>query len=170
MTQMGKKRQWHFRKVKIYRQWIYICGIQYNRVPTFLPRWNSLTFPDFPWLLKWNSRYPVNSKNGSFWKINVIFLLSAPPPLHRLHAFSIFFFFFFFQFFFYFFFLFFIFLFFQFFFSLKKNFFFFFQCNQCHKTEKEWTHKQWYKTNRIYNNTVNAVKPVYWKWFSLCLP
>ena len=57
-------------------------------------------FPDFPWLLKWNSRYPVNSKNGSFWKINVILLLSAPPPLHRLHAFSIFFqFFFFFNFF-----------------------------------------------------------------------
>ena len=47
------------------------------RVPAFLPRWNSLTLL---WLLKWNSRYPVNSKNSLFWKINVIFLLSAPHP------------------------------------------------------------------------------------------
>ena len=59
-----------------------------DRVPTFLPRWNSLTFP---WLLKWDSRYQVNSKNASFWKINVIFLFSAFPPLHWLHALSIFF-------------------------------------------------------------------------------
>ena len=49
-------------------------------------------FPDFPWLLKWNSRYPVNSKNGSFWKINVIFLSAPPPPTPTpclLHFFKI---------------------------------------------------------------------------------
>ena len=130
----------------------------YTGFPLFFQDGIPWLFPDFPWLLKWNSRYPVNSKNGSFWKINVIFLLSAPPPLHRLHAFSIFFFQFFFNILFSIFFFsnFLFFFFFQFFFLFFLNFFF--QCNQCHKTEKEWTHKQWYKTNRIYNNTVNAVK------------
>ena len=59
-----------------------------SRVPTFLPRWNSLTFP---WLLKWDSRYPVNSKNGTFWKINVMFYYRLLHPYTDSMPFPVFF-------------------------------------------------------------------------------